>query len=195
MNKNKNIKYNVVLLGGSKDGKTSILNAKNGLNFEEETLSTIGIESFSEEKIINENIIKFKLYDTPSQERYRSTLTSPITISDGIIIVFGVDESYILRGLDEWYNTIKENVDIKEKVIYLVGNKIDIDNRIISKEEGQKLANEKNMKYFETSAKTGEGINDVFNEIYNDIYELNKDNRYLKKDKLFIINLNKYISS
>ena len=195
MNKNKNIKYNVVLLGGSKDGKTSILNAKNGLNFEEETLSTIGIESFSEEKIINENIIKFKLYDTPSQERYRSTLTSPITISDGIIIVFGVDESYILRGLDEWYNTIKENVDIKEKVIYLVGNKIDIDNRIISKEEGQKLANEKNMKYFETSAKTGEGINDVFNEIYNDIYELNKDNRYLKHDKLFIINLNKYISS
>ena len=195
MNKNKNIKYNVVLLGGSKDGKTSILNAKNGLNFEEETLSTIGIESFSEEKIINENIIKFKLYDTPSQERYRSTLTSPITISDGIIIVFGVDESYIVRGLDEWYNTIKENVDIKEKVIYLVGNKIDIDNRIISKEEGQKLANEKNMKYFETSAKTGEGINDVFNEIYNDIYELNKDNRYLKHDKLFIINLNKYISS
>ena len=195
MNKNKNIKYNVVLLGGSKDGKTSILNAKNGLNFEEETLSTIRIESFSEEKIINENIIKFKLYDTPSQERYRSTLTSPITISDGIIIVFGVDESYILRGLDEWYNTIKENVDIKEKVIYLVGNKIDIDNRIISKEEGQKLANEKNMKYFETSAKTGEGINDVFNEIYNDIYELNKDNRYLKHDKLFIINLNKYISS
>ena len=195
MNKNKNIKYNVVLLGGSKDGKTSILNAKNGLNFEEETLSTIGIESFSEEKIINENIIKFKLYDTPSQERYRSTLTSPITISDGIIIVFGVDESYIVRGLDEWYNTIKENVDIKEKVIYLVGNKIDIDNRIISKEEGQKLANEKNMKYFETSAKTGEGVNDVFNEIYNDIYELNKDNRYLKHDKLFIINLNKYISS
>ena len=55
-----------------------------------------------------------------------------------------------------------------------MGNKIDLENRVISKEEGLKYAKERNIKYFETSAKTGYGINELFNEMYNDLYELHK---------------------
>ena len=56
----------------------------------------------------------------------------------------------------------------------LVGNKIDINEREVTNEEGIKFAKERNMKYFETSAKTGFGIKEAFNQIFQDIYELNK---------------------
>ena len=62
---------------------------------------------------------------------------------------------------------------MKEKSLILVGNKIDM-KREISTEEGKNFAKEYNLKYFESSAKTGEGINESFNEIYKDIYEKNK---------------------
>ena len=46
-------------------------------------------------------------------------------------------------------------------------------NRKISKEDAENFAKDYNIKYFETSAKTGKGIQEAFNQIYKDIYELN----------------------
>jgi len=71
-------------------------------------------------------------------------------------------------------DNIEGNVDRNEKVLILVGNKIDINQREVTNEEGMNFANERNMKYFETSAKTGFGIDEAFNQIFRDIYEFNK---------------------
>ena len=54
---------------------------------------------------------------------------------------------------------------------YLIANKIDIEKREISKEEGEELAEKYNMKYFEMSAKTGQNITETITALVNDIYQ------------------------
>ncbi len=99
-------------------------------------------------------------------------------------MVFSVDNEQSLDKISKWIDNIEENVNRKEKVLILVGNKIDIDSNIrqVTHEGGMNFAKERNMKYFETSAKTGYGIKEAFNQIFQDVYELDeKIKRSLQK--------------
>ena len=87
---------------------------------------------------------------------------------------------------------INENIDNNKNVkIILIGNKIDlINDRKITQEEGQKVANTYNIKYFETSAKDDTGIKEAIRTIINDILE-NKKNENIQEPnnndiKLFV---------
>ena len=54
--------------------------------------------------------------------------------------------------------------------------------REVTHEKGMNFAKERNMKYFETCAKTGYGIKEAFNQIFQDVYELDeKIKRSLQK--------------
>ena len=72
----------------------------------------------------------------------------------------------------KWIDTIKEEVSDKVNVI-LVGNKIDNnDNRKVTTEEGQKIANEYKLPFYETSAKTGDNINKAFNDLITRVVDV-----------------------
>ena len=171
MNKNiKRKKFNVSLLGESQVGKTRISNVYLGKDLDEFTLSTIGIESYMDTAIFDGSEYKFKIYDTAGQERYKSISKSTIKITDGFLLVFSVSNKNSFNLINYWYDSIKEITDIKRKVIILVGNKIDLPNREVSNGDAVAFAKSKNIKYFETSAKNGFGIKEVFKELYQDIY-------------------------
>jgi len=89
-------------------------------------------------------------------------------------LVFSVDNEQSLEKISKWIENIEENVNRKEKVLILVGNKIDINIRQVTHEGGMNFANERNMKYFETSARTGFGVKNAFNQIFQDVYELDE---------------------
>ena len=176
-------KFNVSILGESQVGKTSMISVKSGLQFNEKQIATVGIDNFIDKKVIDNQEYKFKFFDTAGQERYNSISAQTIKIADGFILVFSVTDRGSLEKISFWMKSIEENTNIKEKVIILVGNKIDME-REISHEEANNFAKENNLKYFETSAKTGYGIDETFNQLYQDIYELNKkDNQENGKDK------------
>ena len=91
---------------------------------------------------------------------------------------------------------INENIDNNKNVkIILIGNKIDlINDRKITQEEGQEVANTYNIKYFETSAKDDTGIKEAIRTIINDILENKKDENIQEPNnndiKLFVNNEN-----
>ena len=170
-------KFNVSLLGESEVGKTRISNTYLGKDLDEYTLSTIGIESYMDTATFDGIDYKFKIYDTAGQERYRSISKSTIKITDGFLIVFSVANKKSFELINYWYESIQEVIDIKKKVLILIGNKIDLPDREVSNEEALEYAKAKNMKYFETSAKTGFGIKEAFKELYQDIYELFKKSK------------------
>ena len=167
------IKFNVILLGESIVGKSCLVQSLIGEKFEVSQLVTVGVESVLHKVIIDGKEFLFKIYDAGGQ-RYDSIASLKLKIVDGVVLVFSVDNKKSLETISKWVDKIENNVNRNEKILILVGNKIDINRRKVTTEEGMNFAKERNMKYFETSAKTGFGVDEAFNEIFQDIYEFNK---------------------
>ena len=172
----KRTKFNVSILGESTVGKTSMINNLKGYEFDPVQIATIGVDDFSDEVEFENNKYRFKIFDTAGQERYKCISTNTIQLADGYLIVFSVEDKNSFELLDKWLNCINEYVDIKSKIIILAGNKADIDDdkRQVSREEAEDYAKSKNLLYFETSAKSGLNIKEVFNKLYEDVFNLNK---------------------
>ena len=168
----KRTKFNLSLLGETAVGKTSMIQVKCGMAFNEDQLATVGIDNLLEKVKFGGEEYKFKIFDTAGQERYSQISSSTIKVADGFVLVFAVNLKSSFDRISLWIKSIEENVNIKEKAIILVGNKIDMPNREVSEEEAENFAKNYNIKYFETSAKTGKGIQEAFNQVYQDIYEL-----------------------
>ena len=178
-------KFNINFLGDTSVGKTSIIKRHVNKTFDENAIATIGIDNIKDEKEFDKKKYSFKIYDTAGQERYKSISLNYIKLGDGFLLVFSVDNKETFDKLEEWIQNIYDSVSIDEKVIFLVGNKIDSPNRVVKREEAEAFAKNKNFRYFETSAKTGEGVEELFDELYNTIYNLNKKGENnLKGDNL-----------
>ena len=157
-------RFIIALLGETKVGKTSIMDGRQGYGINESILQTIGIDFSDDNIILDGTNYKIKIYDTPGAERYKSYSRPIIKNSDGLIIVFSVDDrkSFELAN-DDWFRFIKEEIiDIEKKVIYLVANKIDLEKREVKREEAEEYAKNNKMKYFEISAKKGIGFKEIF---------------------------------
>ena len=166
-------KFNVSILGETQVGKTNMVCVLKGQGFQPQILSTIGIDNFVDKAVFDNTEYTFKIFDTAGQERYQKVVAdSTIKIADGFLMVFSVDKAETLQKINYWLNFIDQHTNLKEKVLLLVGNKIDLQNREVSNEEGFNFAKERKMKYFETSAKTGFGIKEAFQQLYKDIYDL-----------------------
>ena len=184
-------KFNINFLGDTTVGKTSIIKRHINKTFDENAIATIGIDNIKDEREFDKKKYSFKIYDTAGQERYKSISLNYIKLGDGFLLVFAVDKRETFDKLEEWVQNIYDSVPVEEKVIFLVGNKIDSPDRVVTKEEAEAYAKKKNFTYYETSAKTGEGIEQLFDELYNTIYNLNKkgdkspkgDNIKLKQEK------------
>ena len=176
-------KFNISILGESYVGKTSLVEIITGFDFNPTKIATVGIEHSYLNKEFDGEMRRFQIFDTAGQEKYHSLSASTIQIADGYILVFDVGRKDTLQLINKWIKYINDYVEVDKKVIIIIGNKIDIENREISEEEGKKFAQSKKVKYFETSAKDNIGVEKAFNEIIKDIYELNKN---LEKDTINI---------
>jgi len=165
--------FKISLLGEGEVGKTSIINAfiKNQFNYD--TLKTVGIDSYIQKRVFDNLEYKFKIFDTAGQERYKSICSTTIQIADGFLMVFAVNDQKSFKKIVDWIAFIEEYVNLEEKVLFIIGNKIDVkpEEREVTKEEAEIFAKSKNAKYFETSALSKEGIKDTFEEIFKDIHK------------------------
>jgi len=153
-------KFNITLLGESAVGKTSIFNCLQNKDFREDVTGTIGLDSFIVDEFFNGKKYKFKIFDTGA-ERYRSMSNTTIMYSEGFMVIFSVINRESFERIGEWIDNIKNIVDISKKPIFLIGNKIEAPNRQVLNEEAVEYSKINNLKYFETSAKTGYGIKEV----------------------------------
>ena len=78
--------------------------------------------------------------------------------------MYAIDDKDSFDKISEWIQAIEDEVNLSNKAIYIVGNKIDIENRKITYEQGKKLSDDKNVDYFETSAKREKVLKRFFNK-------------------------------
>jgi len=170
----------VVLLGDSMVGKTAFLTRYFKNTFTETFLSTIGIDDETKFIKINEEKCKLIIWDTAGQERFRSLPKKYYQNADGIFLLFDVTKPETFKNVSSWMKDIQNNAnrgnDSSSIIIYLLGNKIDMDEREVDKNEAKNKAEELNMKYCEISCKLNINITEVIYNMVIDCYKKNTGN-------------------
>ena len=167
---------NLLLLGSSSVGKSSFVQKIFKNQFQEEMLSTLGIDIANTVVDVCGNIIKLELWDTVGQERLRSLPSKYFSKGDGFFLLFDVNNKKTFEDITGWIKDIRkargnaneENFEIKtpDEVLILIGNKIDkIGQRQVTREEALQLANKYNLKYYETSCKQGINLYEILCDI------------------------------
>ena len=178
----------IILLGDTSVGKTSLLKQYHNKTFDENVLSTIGYEYKLDKVTIKingkEKIIKLKIWDTAGQIRFRQQVIITLKNCLGAILLYDVTRKESFEAINEWIKIIDSKKDIEKFPIVLCGNKTDLEeNRVISYEEGEKLAQKKNFPFFEVSAKENLNVNEAFQCLIEKIAEIYKneflDNNFL----------------
>ena len=169
----KEFTYKILLLGDSSVGKTCILTRYSDNIFQEEHMATIGLDfKIKNVNLDNGKTVKVQIWDTAGQDRFKSITKNYYKGAHGIILIYDVTFRRTFDNVKNWINIIKEEVSDKVSII-LVGNKIDDgDKRVVTTEEGQGIANEFGLSFFETSAKTGENIDRAFNDLITKTVEI-----------------------
>ena len=162
----------ILLIGDSLVGKTCLIQRyANGI-FKEDYITTVGLDYYTKQEMINNLNVSVKLWDTAGQERFKALTPSFFRNAEGVVIAYDVTNSESFDNLKFWISSIKTNLFEKNIFIpiIIIGNKIDLeDMRDISKDVASAFAKENNFKYFETSAKTGEGVDEAFRDLVNQI--------------------------
>jgi small GTP-binding protein len=161
----------ITLLGESTVGKTCINNVFLGIEFLEEHLTTVGLEKMNAVITIESGEkIKLKIWDTAGQERFRSISSNSLKSSQGAIVVFDLTNRETFEKVTDWLKQIREYST--KIVIGLFGNKSDLEGREVSQEEIDKLCQNEDLIYFETSAKNNTGIQEGFNKVASLAYKV-----------------------
>ncbi|CAR27381.1 hypothetical protein ZYGR_0I06550 [Zygosaccharomyces rouxii] len=155
----------LVLLGEAAVGKSSIVLRFVSNDFSENKEPTIGAAFLTQRVNIGEQTVKFEIWDTAGQERFASLAPMYYRNAQAALVVYDITKPQSFIKARHWVKELHEQAS-KGIVIALVGNKLDmIENggeRKVAKEEAEKLAEEEGLLFFETSAKSGENVNEVF---------------------------------
>ena len=159
--------FKVVLVGESGVGKTSIITQFIDQTFQEDIQSTTG-GTFSTKSVVCDGgkILKFEIWDTAGQEKYRSLTTMFYKDANAAVMVYDVTRKDSFEEIKNyWSNQIKDSSP-ENIILAIAANKSDlIELEAVDEGEARNFAKELNAIFVTTSAKSSEGINSLFEEI------------------------------
>lgn len=162
------LKFN--LLGDSSVGKTSLLGRYIGKEFESNYVPSIGMDFTSKNIEINGKTIKLAIWDTAGQESFKSLTKTYLRDSNGVILAFDLTKQCTFENIPGWVELI--DTVVKDTDIILVGCKSDlIDERSVSDVEINKIIRNRFIGYYESSAKNGFNINNIFEKLAREAME------------------------
>ena len=166
------ISFKIIVIGDSGVGKSCLTTQAVRNNFEEFYTATVGFEFLTFNMRINNNVLKLQIWDTCGQEVYKSLISNFYRNSSLALILYAINNQDSFIHAETWLNDLKNQANPNVRV-FLVGNKSDLENeRVISKEQGEKFKEEKKLdKFIETSAKTGENARGALLEAAKLLYK------------------------
>eukprot|EP00744_Colponema_vietnamica_P003899 GILI01005911.1.p1 GENE.GILI01005911.1~~GILI01005911.1.p1 ORF type:complete len:213 (-),score=50.38 GILI01005911.1:711-1349(-) len=151
----------LLLLGDSGVGKSSLMMRFSEDQFYPNLMGTAGVDFKVRYVDIDGKRIKMQIWDTAGQERFHTITKAYYRGAMGIVLVYDVTDQKTFDNVDYWMDNIrKHGNETVEKI--LVGNKIDLANRMIEEERGRELASRHQVPFMETSAKSAERVEDAF---------------------------------
>lgn len=151
----------ILLIGDSGVGKSCLLVRFVEDKFNPSFITTIGIDFKIKTVDINGKKVKLQLWDTAGQERFRTITTAYYRGAMGIILVYDVTDERTFTNIKQWFKTVNEHAN-DEAQLLLVGNKSDMETRVVTADQGEALAKELGIPFIESSAKNDDNVNEIF---------------------------------
>ncbi|XP_046577642.1 ras-related protein Rab-37-like isoform X5 [Haliotis rubra] len=160
----------VMLIGDSGVGKTCLLvRFKDGTFLSGSFISTVGIDFRNKVVDVEGTKVKLQIWDTAGQERFRSITHAYYRDAHALLLLYDVTNKASFDNIRAWLAEINEYAQ-EDVVIMLLGNKADIaGERVIRREDGERLAKEYGVAFMETSAKTGMNVELAFMAVARDL--------------------------
>eukprot|EP00954_Amorphochlora_amoebiformis_P030982 1395493-Amorphochlora_amoeboformis.AAC.1 len=167
------VKVKVAVLGAGGVGKSCLTLRLTTGNFEDEYDPTIA-DLYETNLEVDGKACALDITDTAGQREYMSVVDEWILKGEGFLLVCSVDSTESVERLHEVRDKIillKHDEDIP---IVIANNKCDLEDRQVSKESIEKLAEEWGCASFETSAKTKKNVTEVFSELVRGVRKYKK---------------------
>ncbi|TKA21717.1 GTP-binding protein ypt5 [Salinomyces thailandicus] len=162
--------FKLVLLGESAVGKSSLVLRFVKDQFDDYRESTIGAAFLTQTIALDEQTtVKFEIWDTAGQERYKSLAPMYYRNANCAVVVYDITQASSLDKAKSWVKELQRQAN-ENIVICLAGNKLDLvteqpDKRAVTTADAEAYAQEANLLFFETSAKTSENVKELFTAI------------------------------
>ncbi|XP_034442187.1 uncharacterized protein rab44 isoform X2 [Hippoglossus hippoglossus] len=150
-------RYNVMLVGDSCVGKTSLMQRAQSGKFSFDLPSSIGLDTSTWTVMVDGKPVVLQLWDTAGQERFHSITRQVFHKAQAFLLMYDVTSSQSFTAISYWANCIQEGAP-EDVTILLLGNKSDCGERQVKTEEGEILAKEYNFEFMECSAATGDNV-------------------------------------
>ncbi len=186
--------FKVVIVGTSETGKTSIVNRYCDGYFTNSFITTICVDFKIKTIEIKGKKLKILHFDSAGQERFRSLTTNYYRNAHGVLLVYDVHDLFTFEKLENWIKQVNENLDEAKVVKYIVGNKIDLTNKI-DVITLNSLLSKHSYKHFLVSAKENLNIDKMFINLYTDILNEYQASTLLDRDKLSSLKIENKSSS
>merc|ERR1712232_312014 len=177
----------IVILGEGRVGKTSLLNRFVNCEFNEYEASSVSAAYLERSLTINGQQVRLSLWDTAGQERFHSLAPMYYRDALGALIVYDITDRESLEKAKRWLNELY-TANRKDMIITLVGNKVDLEeSRQVEKGDANLYAKEQQLAFFETSAKSGENIDELFTALGQKLIDQDPDD---EEDNTNVVNVN-----
>ena len=154
------LKY--IIIGDASVGKSNLLLRYVYGEFKQDYQVTLGVEFAKKNVEIGNKIYRIQIWDTAGQESFKSITRTYYKSSACALIVYDISCRESFNNVTTWIDDCKAQTS-KNLFMILIGNKSDLeDKREVSNDEGRELAEKYGLDFFETSAKTGANVNEMF---------------------------------
>lgn len=180
------LRIKIISLGDASSGKSCIIKRYCEKRFVPKYMQTIGIDYGVTKYNDSELDVRVNIFDFAGHPIFYEVRNEFYRDTQGVILVYDVTNRESFRHLDDWLLEMRKfTSDTDNFIVAVCANKTDIGRRVISEDVGREYADKKGFLYFELSAYSGKGINEMFNQLFMDVV---KNVRY-GKVKIGSVNL------
>jgi len=175
--------YKILIIGDTLVGKTSIIQRFSENTFAMRMISTVGIDFKSRVIDFDDVSVKLQIWDTAGQERFAGVTANFFRDAMGVLLIFDLTNKETFKNIQKWAKKVDDNAP-DNTVRLLIGNKCDISEREreVTTQEGQELATQYQIHYWEVSALSGEKIQEAFVDAAREIRKTRKGKEGIKAE-------------
>ena len=165
--------FKIIILGNGHVGKTSYILRFCDNKFDDNSLTTIGIDTKNKYIKRRNKKIELNIWDTAGQDRFKALAKNSVKGADGVILMYAVNDRQSFNGIKYWLKNIRDILNFENIGIIIVGNKCELpkDEIEVDDETKNKLKSKENIQIIDGSAKEDINVTEAFTKLVDQMLD------------------------